>query len=299
MRIGRALWLAFVLATLAIASIARATPISPLAQTRFVTVDIDATTTTFDVPPIPPDPPPPSTVETINFLDTEVAGDFGPFSGSAGVPEFPASGATQMSEVTGNRITAVGSHAATSSISTDLGPPFTIFSEVHETESFFSLTFEVDALRPYLLTGSFSAEAGAFASASYRTSFNGPGVDVLAESLVDGLCPTLPDCSSEVILNQAGTLGSGVYTLEARLGGIASTALSPAGEFGGGVLGAFALELVLVPEPSTLLLVGFASLGLCERIRRDRARRTERPPRGRGERCAAPESTLPEAPRAR
>ena len=103
-------------------------------------------------------------------------------------------------------------------------PPFSQVNHTTDTESLFSLTFEIAAACDYTLTGSVATSGVINSLSQSRITLSGPGSVVIAEVEV----VSDPDCVDPgcidvgpVPLDESGTLGPGVYMLEAVASGTA------------------------------------------------------------------------------
>jgi hypothetical protein len=246
---------------------AAAGTLTAVAQTRRVEVSVDETTTVWETGIPGVDPPTSTSVE--NFGDSTTAPDFTPFSAAASVPEFPNSSATQQSEVGASSIAASGSHTGVVAIESNFTPPppFSQINETHDTESLFSVTFELTAACDYALTGSVSTSGGINALSQSRIRLTGPDSAVIAEievisdpGCVDSSCFNV----GPVSIDEIGTLSPGLYTLEAEASGTATGFYSMAtGDVTISNGGQFNLQLLLASQVPALPLwtgVAFAAL---------------------------------------
>jgi hypothetical protein len=251
----------------ALANTASAETLTAVAQTRRVEVSVDETTRIWEsgIPGF--DPPTSTSVE--NFGNSTTAPDFAPFSAAASVPEFSNSSATQQSELGASLIAASGSHTGVAAIESDFTapPPFSQINETHDTESLFSVTFELTAACDYALTGSVFTSGIINSLSQSRIRLTGPDSAVIAEievisdpNCVDSSCVNV----GPVSLDEIGTLAPGIYTLEAEASGTATGFYSMAtGDVMISNAGQFNLQFLLaspVPALPRWLSLAFAAL---------------------------------------
>jgi len=222
--------------------------IEVLSQQRRVAVDIEVSEALYAscIPLLDPLCQP-DEVTTTNFSDSETAPDTSPFVETANDPAFPSTWASQDSLLGANRLRASGSHVAASSFWQSGGFPITFHSESHAAESSVVVDFSLAETTPYRLDGNVATSGGFTSSSSAWIRLSGPG-GVVAEVQVD----TDPNCTDPGCftvgpepLGATGTLAAGSYTLEAIASGNASGLHSTSGSFGGGMGGAFDVELLV------------------------------------------------------
>jgi len=241
-------------ATLPTASKAQPGVLQLVAQTRDVSIEIETEENYFEsCAPFPGSgcEPDSTTIET--FPDSASAPGPDPFEATAARPEFPNTFATQDSEILNSSIQATGSHKGISDYYDFGGFPITYHSETHDTHTRALVTFEIDAPSAYELRGSVTTEGEMFSSSSSRISLTRPAGVVLAEVMVlsDPNCVSYP-CRTvgPELLEAAGWLEPGTYTLEAIASGQASGIHSMIGTFGSIEGGEFEVDLQLsAPVP--------------------------------------------------
>lgn len=255
-----------------------------ISQTREVSVYIETEEDYFEsCVPLDPNCQPDWTITEV-FPDSDSASGPGPFVSTASRPEFPATFASQDSEITSWSVRAVGSHRAGASFWYE-GLPFPIIfhSESRDTDTHALVSFELDAGSAYVLSGSVTTRGLMFSSSSARVRLTGPG-DVLVaevEVLSDPDCPS-DDCETvgPELLDASGVLAPGTYTLEAIASGRAGGIHSTSGSVGSSQGGDFEVELqlsapvALLPGTSrallALALLGGALRGSWLMVRRSR-----------------------------
>jgi hypothetical protein len=256
---------------------ADAAMLAPLEQQRRVEVEITETTAIL----LPP-PDDPLVLGQETFADEDETLDAGSWDATAQAPERPDSFATQISEIGPTEITVNADVRAQAPPLVPTEPAPATISSVAHARSRLSARFEVDEARQFRLRGSVVTSGFAFAgNPEARITLRGPDDTVLAdlEWLLNPECdPFLPEPFCDLdpqSIDLSGVLETGVFTLEAFAAGDATTFRFADQSFGDVGAAAFDLELVLLPEPSTLALMALGFGGFALYARRE-ARRSAR-----------------------
>jgi hypothetical protein len=233
------------IAALACAAATAAQALTPVSQERRVSIVGDASSVFF----------------SFHFEDVENAPDFAPFAQTVDNVPIDAA-ATQDSRIDPDALHATGSFHA----SAGEGSPNSSIDT--DTESVFTVGFDVDASTPFTLSGHVDLSLdGCDAATNGWIHLSGPGgviADIAPSHSDYGIpfhCPQ--GCQDSTPVSAYGVMEPGRYTLLVGTHGNTLETSYPQDVCTGAlVTGSYAVDLVLTPPPEVPALPGAASLAL-------------------------------------